>query len=89
MHNIEANKIVLEELGYSITVAPSLILPLYGVLVKLLSTSSPAAGGNSADRRIRWYRLRELKRRLYSAIEQRLERSLQTMEGVLSPRRGP
>ncbi|KVD71651.1 EscJ/YscJ/HrcJ family type III secretion inner membrane ring protein [Burkholderia ubonensis] len=86
-HNIEAEKNDRGKTGYSISVAP----PNFAAAVDLLKTydlpSRPrmeVAQMFPADSLVSSPRAE--KARLYSAIEQRLEQSLQIMDGVLSAR---
>ncbi len=87
MHNIEANKIDSGKLGYSITVAePDFTAAVYWIKTYQLPPRPRVeiAQMFPADSLVSSPRAE--KARLYSAIEQRLEQSLQTMEGVLSAR---
>ncbi|VEC91049.1 pathogenicity 1 island effector protein [Salmonella enterica subsp. enterica] len=62
MHNIEANKIDSGKLGYSITVAePDFTAAVYWIKTYQLPPR-PRVEIAQMFRRIRWYRLRELKR---------------------------
>ncbi|KVZ48930.1 EscJ/YscJ/HrcJ family type III secretion inner membrane ring protein [Burkholderia ubonensis] len=86
-HNIEAEKTDRGKTGYSISVAP----PNFAAAVDWLKTydlpSRPrmeVAQMFPADSLVSSPRAE--KARLYSAIEQRLEQSLQIMDGVLSAR---
>ncbi|ECF6064903.1 type III secretion system inner membrane ring lipoprotein PrgK [Salmonella enterica subsp. diarizonae] len=87
MHNIEANKIDSGKLGYGITVAePDFTAAVYWIKTYQLPPRPRVeiAQMFPADSLVSSPRAE--KARLYSAIEQRLEQSLQTMEGVLSAR---
>lgn len=86
-HNIEAEKTDRGKTGYSVSVAP----PDFAAAVDWLKSydlpSRPrveVAQMFPADSLVSSPRAE--KARLYSAIEQRLEQSLQTMDGVLSAR---
>lgn len=86
MHNIEANKIDSGKLGYSITVAePDFTAAVYWIKTYQLPPRPRVeiAQMFPADSLVSSPRAE--KARLYSAIEQRLEQSLQTMEACSPP----
>lgn len=86
-NNIEAKKVDYGKTGYSITIAP-VDMPAAVDLLKMHDLPAPPRMEISqvfpTDALVSSPRAE--KARLYSAIEQRLEQSLQTLNGVLSAR---